>query len=176
MRASISIRGADANGNTDSESDRLSSGMDLLDAAYHTGHQYPGGIPALAARMGLSQNVLASKLNLNSDTHHLTLRQAQTMMDVTDNDAILYSMAEHRGYDLVRTIPANTERADSLFWQAAAAFAQLQEAVADAMQNGVTRNSLRRVSNQASDAMAHMHNLVGAVAAQLPPAPQEAKQ
>ena len=175
MRASISIRGADANGGVGA-SPHGRQAMDVLDAAYHTAQEFPGGISALALRMGKSPSVLMNKLNTNIDSHHLTLREAQTMMDVTDNDAILFAMAEHRGYDLVRTIPANTERADSLFWQAAAAFAQLQEAVADAMQNGVTRNSLRRVSNQAADAMAHMHNLVGAVAAQLPPAPQEAKQ
>lgn len=174
MRASVSIRGAEENADIDGRSN-TQRGMDVLDAAYHTAHSYPGGVAALAVRMGRSANVMMSKLNTNVDSHHLTLREAQTIMDVTDDDAILQAMADHRGYDLVRTIPANTDQAESLFWQAAAAMAEFHEAVADAMQNGVTRNSLRRASNQGSDAMAHMHNLLGALRARLPAQPPEAK-
>jgi hypothetical protein len=172
MKASISIRGVQENDNEGSESVGLQRGMDVLDAAYHTAHSFPGGVPALAPRMGISQNVLASKLNVNSDTHHLTLRQTQTLMDVTDNDAILRAMADHRGYDLIRTLPANTDCAESLYWQAAAASAEFLAAVADAMHIGVTRNSMRRADNLGADAMSHMNNLLGALRARLPVPPK----
>lgn len=174
MRASVSIRGADDNGDSEGPPHAV-RGMDVLDAAYHTAQSFPGGISGLAVRMGKTPSVLMNKLNSNVDSHHLTLREAQTIMDVTDDDAILQAMADHRGYDLVRTISANTDQAESLFWQAAAAMAEFQEAVADAMQNGVTRNSVRRASNRAADAMAHMHNLIGALRAKLPSQPPEAK-
>lgn len=171
MKASISIRGSQENDNGCHDSIGLQRGMDVLDAAYHTAHSFPGGVPALAPRMGISQNVLASKLNTNSDTHHLTLRQAQTLMDVTYNDAILRAMADHRGYDLMRTLPANTDDAASLYWQAAAATAEFLQAAADAMHDGVSRNSLRRADNLGADAMSHMNNLLGALRARLPVAP-----
>ena len=176
MRASVSIRGAEENGNDGPESDGLAVGMDVLDAAYHTAHAYPGGVPALALRMGISPNVLASKLNVNSDTHHLTLRQGQVLMDVTDNDAILFALANHRGYDLVRTIPVNTDDVLSLYWQVGAAFAEYLEAAAGVMQNGVTNNAVRATSNRSADAMAHMFNLVAALRSATPehPAKQSA--
>ena len=34
-------------------------GMSVEDAIYHTVHSYPGGVTALAARMGVSPNTLA---------------------------------------------------------------------------------------------------------------------
>jgi hypothetical protein len=173
MRASVSIRGAEENGNEGPESHGLASGMDVLFAAYHTVHSFKGGVPALAMLMGMSPNVLASKLNVNSDTHHLSLKQAEAMMDIADNDAILFSLASHRGYDLVRTIPANTEDVSSLYWQVGAAFAEYLEAASDAMQHGVTNNSVRAASNRAADTMAHMFNLVSALRDRIPAPPTQ---
>ena len=175
MHASISIRGVGENDNDGANLTWSARGMDVLDAAYHTAHSFPGGVPALAPRMGISPNVLASKLNVGSDTHHLSLRQAQTLMDVTGNDAILRAMADHRGFDVVRTLPGNTTDADSLYWQAASATAEFLRAAADAMHDGVTRNSLRRADNLGADAMAHMNNLLGALRARLPAAPAATK-
>lgn len=173
MRVSVSVRGANENGNEDDGPNGPQRGMDVLDAAYHTAHSYPGGVVALAPRMGISQNVLASKISVTSDTHHLSLKQAQILMDITGNDAILYALADHRGYDLVRTLPSNTDQAESLYWQASGAFAEFLEAVADAMKNGVTRNSQRRADNRGADAMAHMHNLLGALRSRMPAPPGE---
>ena len=45
--------------------------MNILDAAYHTVHDYKGGANALAPRMGMkSPAVLNSKVNPITDTHH----------------------------------------------------------------------------------------------------------
>lgn len=175
MKASISIRGANENGDDAENSNTPQRGMDVLDAAYLTAHSYPGGIPALAVRMGVSANVLQSKVNPNADTHHLSIKQAQALMDVTNNDAILRALADHRGYDLVRTLPGNTDNAQSLYWQASAAMAEFLEAVADAMQDGTTGNSQRRADNRGADAMAHMHNLLGALRARMPAPPAASK-
>lgn len=170
MRASVSFRGVvdNVDGVASSDSQR---GMDVSDAAYHTAHSFPGGVPALASRMGKSPDVLMSKVNTNNTTHHLTLKEAVAMMDVTENDAILRAMADHRGYDLMRTIPANTDDLQSLYWQASAAFAEYLAAVTDAMTDGVSRNSLRRADNRAADAMAHMLNMLGGLRSKLPKAP-----
>lgn len=167
MRASVSIRGVPENVDGDDQG-HIGRGMHILDAAYLAAHSYKGGVPALALRMGKSVDVLMNKVNPNCKTHHLTLEEAMTIMDIADSDVILQAMADHRGFDLMRTIPANTDDASSLYWQAAAAMAEFMEAVSDAMQNGVSRNSMRRADNRGADAMAHMYNLLGALRAKLP--------
>lgn len=48
-------------------------GIDVRDAAYHTAHQFPGGVPAMAQRLGVNENTLAHKVSLRKDTHHLSL-------------------------------------------------------------------------------------------------------
>jgi len=149
--------------------------MAPLDAAYHTAHQYKGGVHALALSMGVSGNVLQNKVNPNNTTHHLTLAEAVAMMDMADNDAILMAIAAHRGYDLVHTIQANTGEPTSLYWQAAVAQAEFLSAASDAMEHGSTSNSLRRARKEAANAMAHTNNLLAALAACVPTPPAEAK-
>ena len=47
----------------------MPAGLDINDAVYHTAHDYPGGVPALAQRMGMSQHSLAHKVGLNNAAH-----------------------------------------------------------------------------------------------------------
>lgn len=64
--------------------------MNILDAAYHTVHDFQGGATALALRMGIkSPAVLNSKVNPNTETHHLTLLEATKMMGITGDFRIL---------------------------------------------------------------------------------------
>ncbi|QXW27182.1 phage regulatory CII family protein [Acinetobacter johnsonii] len=71
--------------------------MNILDAAHHTVRQFKGGAAALAVRMGMrSVAVLNSKVNPNTETHHLTLMEASTIMTITGNYRILQALcAEH---------------------------------------------------------------------------------
>jgi hypothetical protein len=71
--------------------------MNITDAAYNTVHDYPGGASALAARMGIkSPAVLNSKVNPNTETHHLTLAEASKLMALTGDFRILQALsAEH---------------------------------------------------------------------------------
>ena len=72
--------------------------MNIIDAAYHTVHDYPGGATALAPRLGIkSPAVLNSKVNPNTDTHHLSLLEATKMMVITNDYRILQSMNAHLG-------------------------------------------------------------------------------
>lgn len=171
MQISIRLHGVGQNGDDDAVANV--KGMSPLDAAYHTAHGYPGGVRALAARIGMSPNVLQNKVNPNQESHHLTLAEAVTLMDVTDSDAILLAMAAHRGYDLIRTLPANTDSLEALYWQYAAKHAELLEAVTNAAtsRHGVTKNALRNVAATAADATAHANNLVAALAARVPSPP-----
>ena len=72
--------------------------MNIIDAAYHTVHDYPGGATALAHRLGIkSPAVLNSKVNPNTDTHHITLVEAIKIMAITNDYRILQSMNAHLG-------------------------------------------------------------------------------
>ncbi|MDP3651063.1 MAG: hypothetical protein Q8R67_05200 [Rhodoferax sp.] len=175
MRSTISIPGAPGYGE-DEDIPTAVKALDVLDAAYHTAHNYPGGVPALAVRMGVSQNTLMHKVSVNINTHHLTLREAVTMQEVTGNAAILQAMASALGYDLVKAIPASVDDPLTLNWQMVAAQAEVQHAIADAFAQGVTRNSLRRCDVRAAEASSAMNNLLGALRAALPMPPGEARK
>lgn len=72
--------------------------MNIIDAAYHTVHDYPGGATALAPRLGIkSPAVLNSKVNPNTDTHHITLVEAIKIMTITNDYRILQSMNAQLG-------------------------------------------------------------------------------
>lgn len=53
--------------------------MNTKDAAYLTVHNYLGGVPALAARMGTDANELCRKLNPGS-AHGISLDEAEVTM------------------------------------------------------------------------------------------------
>lgn len=70
--------------------------MSLIDVCYRVAHNAPGGVKALAARMGMSYQVLQNKLNPNNDTHHLTVEQAAEIADMADTDEIAEEFAARR--------------------------------------------------------------------------------
>jgi len=72
--------------------------MNITDAAYNTVHDYKGGANSLASRMGIkSPAVLNSKVNPNTDTHHLSLLEASKLMALTGDYRILQSLNFEHG-------------------------------------------------------------------------------
>jgi len=72
--------------------------MNITDAAYNTVRDYPGGSASLAPRMGIkSPAVLNSKVNPNTDTHHLSLLEASKLMALTGDYRILQSLNFEHG-------------------------------------------------------------------------------
>jgi len=72
--------------------------MNVIDAAHKTVHNPKhGGSPAIAARMGMTSNVLNSKVNPNTDSHHLRLDEALTIMEYTCDNSIIQAMAQRLG-------------------------------------------------------------------------------
>ncbi|TAA42170.1 hypothetical protein EAT51_07820 [Pseudoxanthomonas winnipegensis] len=74
--------------------------MNVVDSAHATVHQYPGGSESLAPRLGMSAAVLNSKVNPKTATHHLSLVEAQCIMDLTGDHRILHDLAHALGYVL----------------------------------------------------------------------------
>jgi hypothetical protein len=76
--------------------------MHILDAALQTVSDYPGGAASLAPRVGLTAGILSNKVNPNCNTNHLSLVEANRLMSVTGDHAILQAMAAEHGYALVK--------------------------------------------------------------------------
>lgn len=72
--------------------------MDVIDAAYRIAHEYPGGLPVLATRMKLREQILRNKVLPGCDTNHLTLREALTMEAFSGRADILFAHADTLGY------------------------------------------------------------------------------
>lgn len=83
--------------------------MNTKDAAYLTGHNYPGGVPALAARMGADANELRRKLNPGS-IHGISLDEAEVLMALSGDPRILHAMAAELGYVCTPVLDAAPSR------------------------------------------------------------------
>ena len=70
--------------------------MSITDTVYRVAHAFPGGIPALAVRMGISKHVLQNKVNPNNDTHKLSAEEAAQIADLADCDEVAKAFAARR--------------------------------------------------------------------------------
>lgn len=72
--------------------------MTIRHLAYRIAHDYPGTVIGLAALMGKGAQVFTNKLNPNSETHHLTITELETLADFTNaNTAIAEYFAAKAG-------------------------------------------------------------------------------
>ena len=111
--------------------------MDLLDIACHqTGHDAPGGLPALASKMGVNYQTLTNKLNPQNDTHKLTLREAVAMMLITGDVQILEAIAAQLDCRVVRDVDQTRVGLVSAAMRAAAEGGDVQRAIVEATSDG----------------------------------------
>lgn len=76
--------------------------MNALDAFHSTVHSYPGGCEALAARMGIVPAVLRNKANPNFEHNKPTLADADMVMALSGNFAVLHALAQNHGFVCVK--------------------------------------------------------------------------
>ena len=171
MVASVVRKFAPINGSVDPAPATV--GLDVADAAYHTAHGYAGGVPALAQRMAMSHNTLSHKVGLNNNTHHLSLREAVTMQEVTGDVRILHSMAGALGYACVslRTDSVGSTLAEVMHM--AKEFGDVLEAINGAVADGrVTPNEMQDCERQAAELMAALNSVLATVRSMMPKAPK----
>lgn len=72
--------------------------MNHLDAFHRTVHAAPGGCESLAPRMGMSAAILRNKSNPNSVTNKPTLDDADRLMGITGDFAVLHALAKNHGF------------------------------------------------------------------------------
>lgn len=177
MGITISVPGHAAYGADEAVPDKP-VGMSVDDAIYHTVHNYPGGVVALAARMGVSANTLTHKANPNNTTHRMSPAELVAMQLFSGNAAVLVAMAAALGYSVTRATP------DQSGGHLGAALVRFQVAAADFVRavgepaerlsedpgKHATGNEVRRADYQAQEVQASMSHVVGALRGHMRPA------
>lgn len=177
MKATISSPPGLAYGADDVVPD-MPEGLSVEDAIYHTVHGYPGGVAALAARMGVSANTLTHKANPNNSTHHLHPRELVAMQYLSGNAAVLQSMAHSLRYTCT-PIASDQTGGDPVeaFMHMQMALAEFVRAVADPLQDRrpgqVTRNEMRRAEECAAELQGAVGYMLASLRAHTRPAPKE---
>jgi hypothetical protein len=140
----------------------------VLDAAYLTAHEYPGSIPALAARMGVkSHGVLAHKLNPNDNANNLTVRDLMAMMTLTGDHRALHSACLELGY-MALPLPAQTgdDMTAEALTDTCKEFADYLQSVTSALTDDkVTAIELKRVRKELGEMVAAAGKLEAILAA-----------
>jgi len=85
--------------------------MNILDAAYHVVHDYPGGAPSLGPRMGKNHHTLNHEV-AGDGTAKFGLVDAVKASQLTRDYRILHAFAEECGHMCI-PLPASTEEATS---------------------------------------------------------------
>ena len=135
-------------------------GQDVNDALYLTVHGYPGGVTALAPRLGMSPNTLTHKVNVNTKSHHLSPSEMLAIMSMTGNASALHAMAAPLHYTCTAALPDQSEGdAVEAFMHLQRAIGSLVCALADPLSHGgaVSRNEMRRAEAAAGD----LHTAIG---------------
>lgn len=86
--------------------------MTIIHSAYRMAHQFNGGVVALAHMMGKGEKVLASKLNPNTDTHHLNIEELEMMADFTNSNLELAEYFADKAGAVVIKLPALPDLSD----------------------------------------------------------------
>ena len=124
--------------------------MNVLDAMHKTIHNPKhGGAAVIATRMGMSVAVLNSKVNPNTDTHHLRLDEALTAMTLTDDHSGMEAMAYQLGgvyYRLPDTDLAEDDFIVSILLDASAKHGQVCQTISEALQDGTIDETERNLS------------------------------
>lgn len=156
--------------------------LTVADAIYHTVHGYPGGVVALAARMGVSANTLTHKANPNNTTHHLHPRELVAMQYLSGDATVLHAMAAALGYTCT---PCGADQAEGdpveAFMHMQCSFAELVRSIADplARMKGdpvkmVTPAEMRRADYVGASHHATVDGALAALRGHMRPLPKEA--
>lgn len=157
--------------------------MSVLDAVYHTVHAYPGGAPALAARMQtrdkfgdlipMSANTLQHKVDPNCHTHKASVEEARDIMVLSQDFRILYALAANTNHVAIRVSADCSGITIEKVGVAAKEFGDLVEAVTKAGSKSsakgscVTPNEMAKIEREAAELIGALNGLVGSMRAQM---------
>lgn len=136
--------------------------MNVLDAAHRLGREFPGGVPALAQRLGLSPNTLYGELNPNHPTGKLGVTRLMAMMTLSADFRPLHAMCDELHHMAVPLPAADQAQptADSVAKLTLGFGKMLQEVATDMADGHITDNELRAIEQAWQDMHAHGASLM----------------
>lgn len=142
--------------------------MHLRDVAFNVVHEYPGGAPSLAPRMGRNPTTLAHELN-GTGVAKLGLLDAEKITHITGDLRILEAFARNAGQMLLplpeALMPEDEEDCMMRLAEAAKAFGVLcKEVATDLADTKITDNELKRIDRDCSILIADLRGLRKALA------------
>lgn len=127
----------------------------VLDAAYMTAHDYPGGARALAARIGVNPAVLSNRLNPNNHDHRLTVRDLMAIMTMSADHRALHAICMEFGYVAMPLPTITDETTVEAIADTCQEFGEFLHTVTDALADGViTKIELRRIRTELGNLIA----------------------
>lgn len=150
-------------------------GNSVFDAAYMIGHDHPGGIAGLAARINsglahsdkkISQNVLAHQLNPNDHANPLTVRNLYLVTAMTGDYRALHALCMDHGHMAIPLPPVDDESTNDAITDTIKEFSDFLQAVTKTLEDKkVTKVELRRVRNELAELVARGGKLEALLAA-----------
>lgn len=138
--------------------------MDILGAAHRIGHDFQGGMDALAPQMGCNPRVLNNKINPRCESHHLTLVEAVRMQQITGRHDILFAEAEMLGYVCVPRAECADMDITYALTKACSEFGDyMREADRALRDNKVTPNEIKRLERELAELIQAATTLQGAI-------------
>lgn len=128
--------------------------MNITDALYRAAHAYPGGLEALAVRMGISASSLAHKVSPSYPGAHCSPQEVAAIMEFTGDHGALQALAGRMRYMLLPMVPEGNID-DQFAQRLARAVHEFGEFIAEISQDladgRVTDNELKRIERELAD-------------------------
>lgn len=138
--------------------------MTPQDALHMTVMSYPGGAEALAARMGMNAQILRNKINPNSTSHHPSLHDIERIMYMTDNPAVLHSLAKGMSHTCTKIMSEGEANDVALLEHIAIIWktnGQVGNEVHCALEDGhISQHELVRIKDAVHRTTTAMHDLI----------------
>lgn len=136
--------------------------MNLLDAAYHVVHDYPGGPDSLAPRMNKSATTLCHEVTATG-TAKLGVLTAETVTQLSGDLRILQAFAgncDQMVVPLPRDFDVKSDDCMLRLAEAAKEFGTLcQEVAGDLADNSISDNELARIDRECGLLIARIHSM-----------------
>ena len=141
--------------------------MNVLDAAHLIAHEYPGGAPALALRMGCkSQKVFDGKVNPNDLSHVLGLVESVRMQQLSGRADILYAMADALDHVCLKKPDMANEEINEAVSRTCIEFGEFIQSVTGSLKDKrVTRSEAKAMQKELAEMIAAATTLHSAVSA-----------
>lgn len=128
--------------------------QDVDDAAFRIAHQFPGGVPALAQRMGVPASTLNKKVNPNDESHRLSVRDSLHLQLVAGRYDVLYAMASSLDHVCLHMPDETAGEVGMRLARVGAEVGDVFRSAQKALEDGrITPNERREISGQVAEAI-----------------------